>query len=261
MPQDEQDGLSPVKCAVALLLTFSAGFVDVVGYITVYHTFTAHMTGTTVHFGNSLVEGHERQALIAGIVIAAFLSGSILGRVIIEVGSKTRIQRVSTFNLAIEAGLIAGFINLGSHDLPFISSASSSPPLIIGALLALLAAAMGLQTATLTRIGPLTVHTTFVTGMLNKLAQLSSHILFHTYKLLRTGEDIDRAHRRQTIRRASFMFSIWFLYLAGAVAGTWLKSVWQLHSLYIPIGAIVLAIAVDQVHPLSLQEERDQAER
>jgi hypothetical protein len=29
---------------------------------------------------------------------------------------------------------------------------------------------MGTQTATLTRIGPLTIHTTFVTGMLNKFA-------------------------------------------------------------------------------------------
>jgi hypothetical protein len=40
--------------------------------------------------------------------------------------------------------------------------------------LATLAAAMGIQTATLTGIGPLTAHTTFVTGMINKLAALES---------------------------------------------------------------------------------------
>ena len=48
---------------------------------------------------------------------------------------------------------------------------------------------MGLQTATLTRIGPLTIHTTFVTGMLNKFAQLLAHGMYHAYDLLRARSD------------------------------------------------------------------------
>ena len=35
------------KSLVALLLTFAAGIIDIVGYITVYHLFVAHMTGNT----------------------------------------------------------------------------------------------------------------------------------------------------------------------------------------------------------------------
>lgn len=33
------------KSIVALGLTLAAGYVDIAGYITAFHTFTAHMTG------------------------------------------------------------------------------------------------------------------------------------------------------------------------------------------------------------------------
>ena len=39
------------KAVVALAVTFVAGFVDIVGYLGIYHILTAHVTGTTVHTG------------------------------------------------------------------------------------------------------------------------------------------------------------------------------------------------------------------
>jgi hypothetical protein len=41
------------KAVVALVLTFAAGYVDIVGLLTIYNLFTAHMTGTTVHLGEA----------------------------------------------------------------------------------------------------------------------------------------------------------------------------------------------------------------
>lgn len=261
MSREEQ--VTSSKSAVALLLTFAAGFVDIVGFLAIYQTFTAHMTGNTVHFGNNLVEGHARDAIIAGSVLAAFLFGSIAGRTIIEMGARTRVRRISSFTFGLEAALIAAFIAVGRNDRALLSIGKNTAPLgVICALLALLAVAMGLQTATLTRVGPLTVHTTFVTGMLNKFAQLSSHVLFHTYDMLRGGPLAGhRAHQRQSIRHATFIFLIWVLYLTGAITGTWLESKWQFRSLFVPIVALLLAISVDQAHPLSLEEEKDQSER
>jgi hypothetical protein len=40
----------------------------------------------------------------------------------------------------------------------------------------------------------------------------------------------------------------------------WLGYRWQLKSVYLACGLVLLAIAVDQVRPLSLEEEREQAE-
>jgi uncharacterized membrane protein YoaK (UPF0700 family) len=37
------------KSIVALLLTFAAGNIDIVGYLAIYKILTAHMTGDTVH--------------------------------------------------------------------------------------------------------------------------------------------------------------------------------------------------------------------
>jgi hypothetical protein len=59
--------------------------------------------------------------------------------------------------------------------------------------------------------GALTVHTTFVTGMINKLAQLLSRALFDTYDIAmatsRSGRNF-ADHQRQTLRKAAFIFSI-----------------------------------------------------
>lgn len=42
------------KSAIAFLLTFTAGMVDIVAYVCLYHIFVAHMTGITVHLGTEL---------------------------------------------------------------------------------------------------------------------------------------------------------------------------------------------------------------
>ena len=127
----------------------------------------------------------------------------------IEIGSRTRVRSIASATLLIEATLIASVVSLADGHYYHV-------PLFL--LPAMLAAAMGVQTATLPKVGSLTVHTTFVTGMLNKLAQLLSHGAFLTYDMFR-GRDVI-ADRRRILRQARFMFSIWVFYLLGAVTGT-----------------------------------------
>jgi len=148
-----------VKAAVALLLTFVAGYVDIVGYLALYQVFNANMAGNTVHFASNIVHSKWADAILAGSMIVTFVVGSILGRAIIEAGARRGIRRIASAALLIEAILIA-VAGLAPSQMHVFH-------VKIGCLAAL-AFAMGLQTAALTRIGPLTVHTTFVTGMLNK---------------------------------------------------------------------------------------------
>lgn len=251
-----------LKRVFALLLTFAAGVVDIVGYLSLYHTFTAHMTGTTVHLGSSIVSGHWHEAMLAATVVLAFVAGSIVGRTIIEIGARNHFRRIASITLAVEAVLLLAFIPLAIHSLAVHGSGESSP--LTAPLLAILAVAMGLQTATLTRVGPLTVHTTFVTGMLNKFAQLTSHALFATCDAMRcesAERPQHRAKRQESWAQARFLIGIWLLYLAGASVGTWFHQRWGVQALLLAVAILALAIAGDLVQPLSLEEEREQSER
>lgn len=196
------------KMAVASVLTFASGLVDIVGYLGVFHLFTAHLTGTTVQLGHGLAARQLWQVWAAALIVSAFLAGSIAGRALIEMGSRNRIRRIASATLAVESILLVFVILVGpeSSRAPYFG-------------LALLAGAMGIQTATLTGIGPLTVHTTFVTGMLNKVAQLSAHILFRTYDFAkaRSLPDAARKHQWHDIQMTLFLAAIWLCYVAGAI--------------------------------------------
>lgn len=250
------------KSAVALLLTFTAGIVDIVGYITVYHLFVAHMTGTTVHLGNKLESGSWPDAAKAATIIASFVLGSIVGRAVIEAGSRSHKRTVASSTLAAEAMLVLAFVWLGAAVLKQFTP-ETIPLGMACVLVALLATAMGLQTATLTRVGPLTIHTTFVTGMLNKLAQETARWLFWIHDSWRQHASLSSFVRSSghhtAFRNARFMTAIWFSYMIGSVMGTWMDARWRTAALYLPVSILLISIAVDQAHPLSIEEEKDQS--
>lgn len=259
MQAPPQTGRIRAKSAVALLLTFTAGIVDIVGYIIVYHVFVAHMTGATVHLGNKLAIRDWGEAAKAGATIGSFVAGSIVGRIVIEIGSRRHKRSVASLTLMAEAALVVAFVwieGTGGNPYPQRSLAG------ICGLLAMLAFAMGLQTATLTRIGSLTIHTTFVTGMLNKLGQAISEWMFWVHDQRRSEESLASILRSSgqhaSFRNAGFMLAIWFSYMVGAVAGTAMNSRWHTRALYAPIAILVFAAAIDQVWPLSVEEEKEQ---
>ena len=143
-----------IKIAVAFLLTFASGLVDIVGYLGIFRLFTAHMTGTTVQLGRDAVSGNWPAAWAAAVAVASFLFlGSYFGRAVIQAASRMRFRRVTSVTLLLEAALQAGTAWYAAGRLDLVSQMRRH------LLLAVLAAAMGLQMATLTGIGPLTVHT------------------------------------------------------------------------------------------------------
>jgi uncharacterized membrane protein YoaK (UPF0700 family) len=245
MPQLSDARHKRVKAAVAIALSFAAGCADVIGYISFGHSFIAHMTGNTVHLGEGLIEANWMQVGKAAALIAAFLAGSIFTRSIIEAACRLRVRSIAVIALALEAGLIAAAVFSWRHELQS---------------LLLLAAAMGVQTAVLTRVGSLTVHTTFVTGMLNKLAQLLSHASFLTYDQLR-GSPTASKSRSKVLAESRFMFGVWFLYLLGAGVGTLTRSRWGISALWLPVVLVCLIALVDLISPLAIEEERDTSER
>jgi len=258
MQAEPQSTRAQAKSIISLLLTFMAAMVDIVAYITIYHTFVAHMTGTTVHLGNQLATGDWTQAAKAGATVGSFVAGSVLGRTIIEIGARGRDRSIATVSLLIEAALILGAIWLQ----PVLLGHGEPGLWHVSILLVLLAGAMGLQTATLTRIGPLTIHTTFVTGMLNKLAQTLSQWFFWIHDSRKQNvsfaDILGQSLANKAFCQSRLMLAIWFTYMLGSVAGTWMNSRWSVRTLYLAVLVLVAAAVTDQVQPLSLEEETDQ---
>jgi len=262
MAGSERLGKHKAKVAVALVLTFVSGLVDIVGFLGVYHLFTAHVTGTTVHLGQSIAQGSRTDAIAACAIVAAFFLGDVVARAIIEAGARRRFRNIASVALGIEAAMIA-FVAAG--NLP---RAHAGAPLLHGAAhayvyVAIFAGAMGVQTAMLTGVGPLTVHTTFVTGMVNKLAQLASRIAFRAFDFSRGVRDTPEKRKEQSAesQQAIFMFSIWAFYVLGAAGGTASYMKWGFRALLVAIAGLMIGIATDMVTPLSVEEEKEQAER
>ncbi len=130
-------------------------------------------------------------------------------------------------------------------------------------MVALLAFAMGMQTATLTHLGPLTVYTTFVTGSLTKFAESVTRVFFWMYDALAQGGRLSHIvgdlPRNQDAVSGVFLLGIWMSYVVGAALGALTKSRWELHALYVPVGLLVLLIVFDIVQPIASKEEREQA--
>lgn len=240
------------KIVVALLLTFGSGLVDIVGYLGIFHFFTAHLTGTTVQLGRSLASRNWVQAVAAMTIVVSFVCGSILGRALIEAGSRKKFRRIASFTLALEAIwlAVAAQGGWGLAREPYWS-------------LSLVAASMGIQTATLTGIGPLTVHTTFVTGMLNKMAQLMSHIAFRGYDLWKSkaANSTARREQKQEIEMLGFLACIWIVYVLGAAVGTVSFETLRLRALFVAVGLLAVAFVIDEFKPLSIEEEKEQSEQ
>jgi uncharacterized membrane protein YoaK (UPF0700 family) len=107
---------------------------------------------------------------------------------------------------------------------------------------AVAAFAMGLQNATLTRAGGLSLRTTHVTGTISRLAESLA-------QLVRTGS-------RQERRRVLFLSGLLLAYLAGAICATMALAAFDQRALLIPAGALACWIALGQRQPSRFKAAR-----
>jgi uncharacterized membrane protein YoaK (UPF0700 family) len=249
------------KVAAALTLTAIGGFVDAVGYIALFQIFTANMSGNSVHVGISLGDLDFSDLMRPACAIVAFVTGMTLTRIAMTVAARHSMRRIATYTLAVEALLLVLFARATpAMKLGQIADLHSA---VYFSLVALLAFAMGVQTATMTHVGALTVYTTFVTGTLTKFSESLTRALFWSYDQAaqsgRRMSDIVRlAPKQKDVREAAFLAAIWICYLVGAAIGTFSKRRWELRSLYLPVVVLIVFIVVDRFRPIGVQEEKHQ---
>lgn len=166
MLTDPSSGLSAAiryRDLLLVVLTLTTGAVDAVTFVRLGQVFSSVITGNLALLG--IAAGRQEAALAqnAGLALAGYAAGVMLGGLIAgtpEPDQPTWPARVS-YALAAETGLLAAFsgewLATGGHP-------GGGSRL---ALLLLAAAAMGLQSATVRRLGQ--ISTTYLTSTLTAL--------------------------------------------------------------------------------------------
>jgi uncharacterized membrane protein YoaK (UPF0700 family) len=214
------------RARVAWMLAVVGGFVDAVGFLTLFGLFTAHMSGNTARTGVELGTGDTSLALSRFVPIVAFVAIAAVGFAASHaLGRRGKAAFVPL--VACEVGLLVLFMLVGTawRDDGTLTAESVAYYL----LAVIVVGAMALQTVALRRIGGVEVHTTFVTGVLATLAE----------------DLVDWHHDRSgdAGHRVALHGGIVALYLGGAIAGAALVDAWDLWCLAIPIVLLIVAVA------------------
>ena len=234
---------------IAVLLAWVAGFVDAVGWVTVFQVYTSHMTGNTAHFGIASAQGKWSEALRFALPLPWFMAGSFFGAFTTAAARRHKVHSSFAIALSVELALVIVFILAGNHGLRNDD------------LVALLSTAMGIQTVTVTRVAGLRIYTTYLTGSLTKFAEAVVRYVFWFHdrtrgRMRRRWAKVLRVTARLSyVHHAVLLASLWGAFFAGAYSGATLRSDIGLSCLGVPAVLLLLAIIVDLCWPADAAED------
>jgi uncharacterized membrane protein YoaK (UPF0700 family) len=153
---------------IASTLSFVAGLVNVVGFISIGRL-TTNVTGHFAFLVNDFLNFDFVDGLVLFLFVFAFFLGSFVANTIIEITSRQSDKNVFVVPIALEV-LILVFLGFEGAWLM-----ATSPNII--ALLLLFA--MGLQNSLVTKISNAVVRTTHLTGLFTDLGIEVSQLLFY----------------------------------------------------------------------------------
>ena len=146
-----------------LMLTFSTGVVDAVGYLGLDRVFTGNMTGNVVLLGMAVVGGTGLPVLRPALALAFFMLGAALaGRVLRRAGEGWTVRTSANF-LTVALGLWALTV--------FVASAPVHAEQLFGNMTtSAMALVMGIQAATAKKLKVAEITTVVVTSTITGLA-------------------------------------------------------------------------------------------
>ncbi|MET4135344.1 YoaK family protein [Pseudarthrobacter sp. PvP090] len=159
----KSSGPGRLHLILMLVLTFSTGVIDAVGYLGLDRVFTGNMTGNVVILGMAFVGADELPVLGPAIALAGFVVGAVIAGRILRPEASGWSRRTTALLTAV--GLVMAAVAAVLFVVP--PHAGSPITLIITAALAL---AMGLQAATARHLSVKDVTTVVVTSTLTGLA-------------------------------------------------------------------------------------------
>jgi uncharacterized membrane protein YoaK (UPF0700 family) len=253
---DGAPGYTKTTVMFGLILTAIAGMVDVVGYLMLSHILPANMSGNTVEGALSWTHGEMAGTSRRLWAVVSFVFGAVVSASLHEWAKRRKLRSPASIALLLEVVLLMGWVvcaNLWSRDL-------AARPEVFGiryfATLTLATVSMGVQNASLTRVGPVHAFTTHVTGTITKLAESWVESAFWLKDQLR---HFPEAGLRRTLRKAAklhstqslwIMSALWLAFFAGALLAGPLIRHWGIDVLVFPAIALSGLAAWSAVRPL-----------
>jgi uncharacterized membrane protein YoaK (UPF0700 family) len=238
------------KRHLAIVLAAVAGAVDAIGYLTLFHLFTAHMSGNTVALATHLGRSEWAEALRRGFTIFVFAGGVAIGRLLTRAARTRGIRSSFTIIFGMEALVLIAFMLIGSTMTPGSLERGTLRYFVLASLPAL---SMGVQNATLRCVGGHTVRTTFITGMLTSLVD----------QLVRLAFSGRPSPAPRPLARLTLLAAIWSTYLTAAIAASALESSVHFWSVLVPVGGLIVAMMIDtrRWHALAAMRRRSSQAR
>jgi uncharacterized membrane protein YoaK (UPF0700 family) len=146
-----------------LVLTFSTGVIDAVGYLGLDRVFTGNMTGNVVILGMALVGADELPVLGPAIALAGFVAGAVIAGRILRPETAGWSRRTTALLAAV------GLVMAAVAAVLFVYPPRAGAPTTL-VITAALATAMGIQAATARHLSVKDVTTVVVTSTLTGLA-------------------------------------------------------------------------------------------
>lgn len=176
--------------AGAGILSFVAGVVNSIGFLSFQHQGVTHVTGTTTLLGIAAAQSNYHEAVHFFVILISFMSGCVLAGLVVG-DTKLALGRRYGFALLIESTLL------------FIAVLLLRQSNIMGAYFA--SCACGLQNAIVSTYSGAVIRTTHVSGVVTDLGIFLGHFL--------RGVPVDT----RRIRLYLLLFSSFF---SGSVAGS-----------------------------------------
>ncbi|WP_182005320.1 YoaK family protein [Priestia aryabhattai] len=213
---------STYRNIILLALCVTAGIVDVIGYLSLGHIFTANMTGNIVLLGLAIGNSLETTVFHSLTALGGFSIGVIGAAIIVGNKEKTFWPKAVTIALGLEGLLLLVFALLSSF----------SPSLHLTYLfIFLLSSAMGLQTTAARKLGVAGISTTVLTGTLaNFFEDVTARLRSPRYRKTFTTDAI--------LRALSLVF-----YCFGAAIAALAEPAYKFEIIWLPI-VILLAIII-----------------
>ncbi|WP_043444179.1 YoaK family protein [Arthrobacter sp. L77] len=146
-----------------LILTFSTGVIDAVGYLGLDRVFTGNMTGNVVLLGMAFTGGADLPILRPALALVFFMVGAALAGRVLRKGPEGWSGRTSSTFLTVTVGLTALAVYVALVDV-------AADELLGSITTSVLATVMGVQAATAKRLKVAEITTVVVTSTITGLA-------------------------------------------------------------------------------------------
>jgi uncharacterized membrane protein YoaK (UPF0700 family) len=226
------------------VLSAVAGFVDVAGWLALAHVYSANMTGNTIHLAQGIAHPHAVEIFGRTWPILCFILGLFVSELVYETMQRRGAPAIASITLGVEALLIALVVLV--FPLPPDSEVAMAAGIRFFVPVGLLATALGIQNASLLRVGASGVYTTHITGNLTRLAREAAH--WTVSALHRPRGTSGRAP--QSAQRVLLMAAVWTSYICGGVLGVLGRGAWGLRALAFPVIVLGALVVLDRLRPI-----------